>query len=56
MRSPYCSLPLGGCLPCVLNCDRATGIFTNVDGPEAFTSGREAEKASRFLSRSGKPS
>ena len=48
-RSPYFSLAHAGWIPSVLTWDRATGIFTRVDGPEAFTTWREAEVASRFL-------
>jgi hypothetical protein len=47
-RCPYLSLNLGGWVPSVLTWDPVTGLFERVDGPDAFTTWREADEASRF--------
>ena len=46
--APYFSLELRGWVPYVVSWDRATGRFSRVEGPDAFTTWEEAE-ASRFL-------
>ena len=48
-RSPYFCFIRGGWVPAVFVWDRATGVFTHVEGPHAFTTWSEADEAPRFL-------
>ena len=50
---PYPSLTRGGWIPAVVMWDPATGFFSRVEGPDAFTTWHEADEASRFLRADG---
>jgi hypothetical protein len=50
IRAPWFSLAAGGFVPRVTWHD-ADGTIHIVDGPDAFTTWREAEEASRFLGK-----
>jgi len=53
-RSPYFCFLRGGWLPAVWTWDKRTGFFDHVEGPDTFTTWREADEASRFLRVDGK--
>jgi hypothetical protein len=50
---PYPWLTRGGWIPAVVMWDPATGFFSRVEGPDAFTTWHEADEASRFLRADG---
>ena len=47
--APYYCFHRAAWIPCVSGWDPVTGRFTHVEGPDGFTTWREAEEASRFL-------
>src|SRR5262245_45186555 len=52
-RSPFFCFIRGGWVPAILTRNVTTGFLTVVEGPDAFTTGYEADEASRFLRADG---